>query len=263
MAGPIKVPVVSQQALGGQVYHLVLAAPEVAAAAVPGQFLHLRVAEGHDPLLRRPLSICEADREEGTVALLYQVRGRGTAWLAGRRAGERLDVLGPLGRGFPAPPRDGPCFLVGGGLGVAPLLFLATALHRGGIPVVFLAGAESAAGLYRLSTLTARGIAPAVATVDGSAGYRGPVTELLARYLRPRAAAALYACGPREMLREVARLGARAGTPTFVSLEEVMACGTGLCRGCAVPVRGGRTRYERVCAEGPVFPAERVAWDAL
>lgn len=261
MAGPDKVPVVHQEDLGAGVYYLVLEAPAAAAAAVPGQFLHVRVGEGYDPLLRRPFSLHEVDRLSGTVGLLYKVRGRGTAWLSARRPGDLLDVLGPLGSGFPPPPGTGSCVLVGGGLGTAPLFFLAAELRRKGWKIVFLAGAASAAGLYRLEVLETLGLELAVATEDGSRGYRGLVTELLAAYLRQRGApAALYACGPWEMLCRAAKLGKDHGIPTFVSLEQIMGCGTGLCLGCAVPVRGG---YARACTEGPVMPAEKVVWDGV
>jgi len=259
LAGPAKVPVVRQQDLGGGVYYLVLAAPAVAAAAAAGQFVHVRTGEGYDPLLRRPFSLHEVDRVGGTIALLYKVRGRGTAWLAARRPGDLVDVLGPLGRGFPWPSRPGPCLLVGGGLGTAPLFFLAAELSRSGREVTLLAGAASAAGLYRLDALEIPGVKLAVATEDGSHGYRGLATELLAEYLHGAGAiAALYACGPWAMLARVAELGQFHGLPTFVSLEQVMACGTGLCLGCAVPVRGG---YARACTDGPVLAAEEVRWD--
>jgi dihydroorotate dehydrogenase electron transfer subunit len=227
--------------------------------AAPGQFLQVRIGEGHDPLLRRPFSVHEVDRRKGLASLLFQVRGRGTVWLAARQPGEALDVMGPLGRGFPQPLPEVTNVLVAGGIGVAPLFFLAQELASAGRRVVFLFGAASRDKLWRLVALQQLGLELAVATEDGSLGYRGLVTGLLQNYLAEKTGSTVvYACGPREMLREVARLGRESGLPVFVCLEQVMACGIGVCLGCAVPTRHG---YVRVCKEGPVMAAEEVRWD--
>ncbi|MCR4419983.1 MAG: dihydroorotate dehydrogenase electron transfer subunit [Clostridia bacterium] len=257
MTGPTRATVVDQEDLGAGGRHLILESPEIAANAQPGQFVHLRVGEGYDPLLPRPFSLHEADRRAGRIGLLYRVKGRGTAWLAGRRPGDRLEILGPLGKGFPLPQGGVSALLVGGGTGVAPLFFLARELSRRGHRLRFLMGAATAAELWRLSAL--RELVPdlAVTTEDGSLGIRGRVTDLLPGHIGGQLLQ-VYAAGPNLMLRAVAEWSRRVGAPAWVSLEQIMACGVGLCRGCVVPVAEG---YARVCTEGPVMPAERVVWD--
>ncbi|MGB9886223.1 MAG: dihydroorotate dehydrogenase electron transfer subunit [Moorellales bacterium] len=257
MVVPTRGRVVEHRALGRGGYYLLLEAPQVAATAQPGQFVHLRVSETYDPLLRRPFSLHEVDRAAGRIAVLYRVRGRGTSGLANRQPGEYLDLLGPLGRGFPTPQAGTSALLVGGGTGVAPLYFLATELKRWGVGAHLLLGAATADELWRLSAFEGLGLPLEVATEDGSLGMRGRVTDLLPDRLGS-SPTQVFAAGPWPMLRRVADWAAEAGIPAFVSLEQVMACGTGLCLGCAVPVVGG---YVRACSEGPVFAAEEVLWD--
>lgn len=243
-------------------FALALRAPRVAAAASPGQFVHVRVAEALDPLLRRPFGISQADPGEGSLRLLVQVVGRGTECLARRRPGDPLDLLGPLGRGFAPPGRPGAAVLVAGGVGVAPFPFLARRLAAER-PVTALVGAASRDYLLAEDALREAGAAVEVATEDGSAGRRGLVTDLLARHLE--GAAMVYACGPTAMLRRVAEICRAAGVPCQVSLDGRMACGSGACLGCAVRTRSGDghgSPYAKVCRDGPVFPAEEVLWDA-
>ncbi|GFN22075.1 dihydroorotate dehydrogenase electron transfer subunit [Thermanaeromonas sp. C210] len=251
--------VVANSPVGPGIYHLRLrvALP----GALPGQFVHLRCGSSLDPLLRRPLSIHDYNPAGQEVQLLYQVVGRGTAWLAGRKPGDFIDGLGPLGRGFtlPAGPRVA---LVAGGLGLAPLFFLARVAAAEGCQVTFYVGARSREGLLRLEALEGLGLEVQRATDDGSAGFAGPVTSLLARDLEYKRYDQIFACGPRAMLAEVARLAGQKGIPAEVSLEERMACGLGACRGCVVALYGedGSIAYENVCSAGPVFPAEKIVW---
>lgn len=218
--------------------------------ARPGQFLQVRVSGTFDPLLRRPLSIHDAGG--GEVRLLYREVGRGTALLAGKRPGEFLDVLGPLGNGFPAVNGEN-AVLVAGGLGMAPLYFLARRLFEAGKQVYFLLGARQAADVYipdKLPGLVRRLL---VATEDGSMGTRGMVTDLLAGLSQKQAT--VFCCGPWSMMEEVTRLCAQRGWQSYVSLEARMACGVGACQGCVVLTARG---YRRVCADGPVFAGEEV-----
>jgi len=243
-----------------------LSAPAIARAGRSGQFLMVRCAEegSSDPLLRRPLALHRLVREQGQVEVLVRVVGRGTGWLALRRPGDTLDILGPLGQGFALHRNTRHLVLVAGGIGIAPLLALAEEGLQRGCAVVLALGARTAGELYPPSL-----IPPAVevhlATDDGSAGYCGPVTGLLndpALGLLPWADQ-LMACGPRPMLAELARL-VRAGRLRLragfaqVSLEERMACGVGACLGCAVLTHRG---YKRVCQEGPVFDLREVVWE--
>jgi len=234
--------------------------------AEPGQFVSVlcRTGESWDPLLRRPFSIYRA--EEDAFSFLYRVAGRGTRQLSRARAGETLDLVGPLGRGFWY--RDlvpgSRVALVGGGVGVLPLFFLSQRLlEAGAVPEIY-AGFASARQAVALDRWQRLGLAPQVATDDGTLGYRGVVTELLERRLAGEGLQRIYACGPRPMLREVARLAGAWGIPCQVAMEEWMACGAGVCLSCVIKVEDDASpggRWMRVCREGPVFDGAKVVWN--
>ncbi len=223
--------------------------------AEPGQFLQVAVGRTHDPLLRRPLSI--HDCVDGEVVLLFHPAGRGTNLLAEKKPGDSLNVLGPLGKGFPLPAGQ-TAVLVAGGIGIAPLFYLAKVLKGAGKEIVFLAGARDTGSLYIPPELPALAADLRFTTDDGSAGRRGLVTEELPAIL-DRIKGEVYACGPLPMLREVARIARNSGVPCHVSLEARMACGVGACQGCTVAaVAGDWQKYKRVCVEGPVFGSGEV-----
>jgi dihydroorotate dehydrogenase electron transfer subunit len=225
--------------------------------AHPGQFVQVAVSKTHDPLLRRPLSIhaCTDD----TTVLLYRVCGRGTTLLSEKKPGETLDVLGPLGRGFPLH-HDKEAILVAGGMGIAPLYHLASVLAENSKKVYFYAGAKNSRELYVPEGLKEIAFSLVLATDDGSTGHHGLVTEAVAAIIREKAAP-VYCCGPLPMMQEVNRLASDCGREIFVSLEAGMACGVGACQGCVTPVRSGTSAYSRVCADGPVFRGEEVFFD--
>ncbi len=264
MAVDIPAEVVQQEQVGPGLYRLSLYAPQITRSAVPGQFVYIRCTDNLDPLLRRPISIHGVNRGRGELFLLYQVVGKGTALLAGKRKGERLGVMGPLGRGFTLPAPGQRVVLVGGGIGVAPLVFLGQELVQRNNQVCLLVGARSA---HQLPVGKEGYTAPfelAVATDDGSCGHHGPVTDLLEKILAGEGADMVYACGPRGMLRQTASLLARYDVPGEFSLEERMGCGVGACLSCVCKTagKGGEPlQYRRVCVEGPVFPAEQLVWD--
>jgi dihydroorotate dehydrogenase electron transfer subunit len=253
----------------GAYHRLAVAAPEVAARALPGQFIALAVGgPGSALLLRRTFAIHRAiadGPQGGTVEVIYAVHGRGTAWLADRAVGDFLDVVGPLGRGFTLPETPRPCTLVGGGYGSAPLFPLAAALRAGGCRVDLVLGAASADRLFGAADAAHAADAVLVTTEDGSAGERGRVTDVLPDVLRRSAAGVVYACGPMGMLAAVSALASAYGVPSECAVEESMACGIGVCMTCVLPVRGddGATRMVRSCVEGPVFRGDRVRWDAV
>jgi len=198
--------------------------------------------------------------DSGEIEVLYRVAGRGTALLAEARSGMQLCLVGPLGRGFALPARGQPALLVGGGTGIASLYALAeTAQAQGEVRV--LLGARSAELLLGARDFEALGVSVDVATEDGSRGWRGRVTERLEQALRGRRDALVYACGPTPMMRRAAELTAQQGQHCLVSLENPMACGFGVCLGCAVPRRVGG--FALVCREGPVFDAASVDWERL
>ncbi len=234
----------------------------------PGQFAMLSPGAAgavprHDPLLPRPMAIYRARTTAGgaEVEILYKVSGRGTALLAEAATGARIRFVGPLGVAFPDPPDGATPLLVGGGTGVASLYELAARLvARDARPSVLL-GARRGADLMGRSDFEALGARVEVTTEDGSLGERGLVTAALERRLAGERDAVVYACGPTPMMRASAALAERSGRPCFVSLENPMACGFGVCLGCAAPKRGGG--FALVCRDGPVLDARVVDWERL
>lgn len=220
----------------------------------PGQFVHIKCGESR--FLRRPISVCLCmeDQPEDTLAIVFEVRGEGTAWLADRETGDMLDVLGLLGNGF-SMETAGRYLLVGGGIGVPPLLGCAS---RSSQAILGFRSREKAILIDRFQEACA-GVQ--VATDDGSLGYHGFVDALVRRTLETdQNFTAVLACGPKPMLKSVARAAAEFGVPCQVSMEERMACGVGACLGCATPMADGTMKH--VCKDGPVFPASEVDWNA-
>jgi dihydroorotate dehydrogenase electron transfer subunit len=247
------------------VFRLTFPSREMAKMATPGQFVMIKPKSMAEPLLPRPISIHRAGN--GRIDLLVRVVGEGTRRISELRPGEVLEVKGPLGRGFQIDPQKVP-LLVAGGMGAAPLLFLAEKLARSGgwengkRPVLFIGG-RAKRELLALGEFRRTGLKVLVATEDGSLGQKGLVTERLRTYLEARPTGGIiYACGPAGMLRAVADLAVRTGTPCQVSLEERMACGMGACLGCAVALRQeDGPGYVQVCQDGPVFEAREIRWD--
>lgn len=240
----------------------------------PGQFVMMRVRDAWEPLWRRALVIYRAEpHAEGMdLEFLYKVLGRGTALLSRQRPGDELEMLGPLGNGFPTDADSkAEALLISGGIGLPALYLLAEALARNGRTVRLFHGEPTVEPEGSLPALDdfARVLGPeaiTLATEDGSKGFHGVVTEAVEVHLERARRAILYACGPTPMLRRVAEIAARRGLPAYVSLEARMACGFGVCLGCAVKTQSAsdRTpRYRRVCVEGPVFRAQEVVWDEL
>ncbi|MDA8346007.1 MAG: dihydroorotate dehydrogenase electron transfer subunit [Thermaerobacter sp.] len=225
----------------------------------PGQFFMLRAGDTPDTYLPRAFSWYRSE-DPSSISFLFRVQGPGTAHLASLKAGESLSAMGPLGQGFPLPARPIRAALLGGGVGVPPLWGLARALLAAGSEVLALIGARSQAHLVGVEEVRALGAQVLVATDDGTAGHRGPLTELLVG----ERVDALYACGPEGMLRRVQEISLAGGPPAHLALEAPMACGYGVCLGCVVerthpdPSLGEYGRYARVCREGPVFPAGEV-----
>lgn len=251
----VKAEVIAVEAVAQDFVRIVFAAPEITASSKPGQFIHINCGRSVYSLMPRPISIhrVEADR----LTILLQIKGEGTRWLSLRQPGDTVSFFGPLGNGFPLP-KQGPVCLVAGGIGIAPLVYLADVLQKEQIPFQFLFGARDESGLALLGDLEERGIPVRIATEDGSVGQHGFVTALLAGE-KPEM---IYSCGPEPMLRAVAQWGKEQGVPTELSLEARMACGVGACRGCVTKVKKGETvAYENVCSTGPVFNGNEVIFD--
>jgi len=248
--------VLSQEELYVNTYLMWLSCPPVAKGASPGRFLMIHCGDTYDPILPRPMSFhrfrdSPAGRE---FAILYDVRGRGTAWLSTRKTGDLLTNFGPLGRGYSLNPDAQNVLLVGGGLGMAALIALADEAVAAGRSVTLLQGARTADKLYPPDLLPTE-VEALWATDDGSAGHHGYVTDLLRDHLSW--ADQIFACGPTPMFGAMARVvrEARSRKPAQALLEERMGCGTGICYGCAVFTRRG---VRLVCRDGPRFELRSV-----
>ena len=254
-----------------------IAVPDRLIRYAPGQFFHLRCGTGTDPLLRRPFSVYAVETcDAGWVRrldFLYLVVGHGTRTLAGRAAGEMLDLLGPLGKGFHPPAGPARHVMVAGGVGIAPFYDLAQHLRKAdpgpASRPLLLFGSRTKDELYALDELRQLDIEIRLATDDGSAGHRGVVTDLLARRLDEAPAAGdrggpvqVYACGPEPMLDAVTAIARSRGVPAQLSLDRRMGCGLGACGACVCKVRAPEAPegwdYLRICREGPVVDAERL-----
>jgi len=296
----IKAKVIKNIEVTENYYKIALSSSRIAQAAKPGQFLQVRVADNYEPLLRRPFSIhrlgyqpqAAKPGKPNTIEILYEVVGKGTQILSQKKRGEYLDIIGPLGNGFNLEPcaLDHVPILVAGGMGVAPLIFLADKLaqgrrHKAQAKRLVLIGAKTKNHILCEKEFQRLGCKVKIATDDGSKGFKGKVSDLLRKILVAGHRAqgtglkikrlapcvlyhepVLYACGPRPMLKEISRISKEYKIPAQVSLEEHMACGIGACLGCVVKAQGtgfraqGKVEHKRVCKEGPVFDSQEVIW---
>jgi dihydroorotate dehydrogenase electron transfer subunit len=245
----------------------------------PGQFVMLRVSDSLDPLLRRPFGVYKVlgrrpvvkstGAFKGTgIEVLYAVVGRGTALLSGRVAGDSVGILGPIGNGFPFPPKNKRVIMVAGSVGTAPFYLLADMLGADSTLIIGARGIEAAALARDFKALKCK---LSVVTEDGSVGAKGLVTDILKKVLAKEksGSSVVYACGPTGMLRAVTAVAEAAGVEAYVSLERTMACGIGVCLGCAVkgvphdPKPGRPPEYAMVCSDGPVFKGSDIDWENL
>jgi len=272
-----RVEVVENVRLARDTYRVRFLCPTLARRIVPGQFLMLRLAGCNDPLLGRPLALYDTvlDSRGNPVGVdvVYLVLGKMTGRLAHYLPGQKLDVWGPLGNGFP-PQETEHLVMVAGGIGQTPFPALARE-HLGNrtygdparkvarIPRVTLCyGARTKDYLAGVEDFQRLGVDVRLSTDDGSAGHHGLVTDVLAEVLDASPAARIVCCGPERMMEAVAHLAAKRRVPCQVSLETPMACGIGICFSCVAKVRDadGEWDYKRTCVEGPVFDAERIEW---
>jgi dihydroorotate dehydrogenase electron transfer subunit len=269
----IDAAVIANRRLSADYNVLALAAPDIAAAARPGQFVMIKTAGGQDPLLRRPFSIFEILRDDHGapigVSIFNKRVGAGTALLSRVETGTRLPLLGPLGRPFEPVDPPAEAWMIAGGVGLAPFVTLGAALAARGTRTTLFYGARRAEELYCLDLFEAMGVSIVLSTEDGSRGARGRITVPLAEALDARPLGnpvKLYVCGPTPMMHACAQLAHRHGRACDVSLEQVMGCGLGGCYSCVVLARGadgGAPHHTRTCIEGPVFDATRIVWEAV
>lgn len=243
--------VVRQQQLNANTKLIEICAPEIANVAEPGQFVNVKVTKHTAPLLRRPFGVAAVNKEEGTFCLIYRIIGEATHMLMDLVAGDELNIVGPLGRGFDMSAKRP--LLVGGGTGLAPLHYLAQAFGRRGTDV--LMGGRTATELFWTDLYADLSSNVYTTTDDGSLGAKGTVMVLLKDLLAEGEYDVVYVCGPVPMMKAVAAACAEAGVKCQVSLEKYMACGLGACLSCACEGVGKRLK---VCKDGPVFWAEEV-----
>jgi dihydroorotate dehydrogenase electron transfer subunit len=265
--------VISNTEVSPGYFRIRLTAPAEIAGTLPGKFVMVKVRDSIDPLLRRPFGIfnvgcIEAEYPGGGYReyfeILCKVVGKGTTVLANLHHGDHLDILGPLGKGFSNVSPGSEKLLVGGGVGLAPLYYLARELGKSS-PIRLFAGGRSRDDIICITEFERLGIETYVSTDDGTLGDEGVVTEALEKYLHQNSSGkAIYACGPFPMLKAVSGIAERYGIPCQVSLEAYMACGVGACLGCVVKGRNHRDEspdYRCVCKEGPVFDHNDLLWD--
>jgi dihydroorotate dehydrogenase electron transfer subunit len=270
MAVDISAEVIRNTRLSDDYNVLALAAPAIAEAAAPGQFVMVKAGRGHDPLLRRPFSVFEVLRRDGGraegISLLNKRIGPSTRLLYEAEPGERVSCLGPLGRPFTIVDSPIEAWMIAGGVGLAPFAALAETLRSRGVRTTLFYGARRGAELFHLDLFRSLGVDLVLTTEDGSVGEPGriaaPLERRLAAFGRERSVM-LYACGPEGMLRACALAAARFGRPCQVSVERVMGCGLGGCYSCVVPMRAddGGFHHVRSCLAGPVLAADQILWE--
>jgi len=250
-----KFQIIGKSAIAKEIYSFEILCPEVAAAAQPGQFVHIRV-EGFT--LRRPISICGIDKEKGTLRIVFEIRGEGTAFIAKLNTGDLVDMLAPLGHGFTVNPEYKKVILIGGGIGTPPMLPLAQSYGK---KAYAISGFRSANAVILQENFKKSGAETILCTDDGTQGIHGFVTQPLAEILEKEDIDAIYACGPAPMLKGISAMAKEKGIYCEISLEERMACGIGACLGCACRTKKSDEEYfAHVCKDGPVFNAEEVLW---
>ncbi|WP_428897917.1 dihydroorotate dehydrogenase electron transfer subunit [Parelusimicrobium proximum] len=255
----IKAKILKKKQYSDTIFEFVLHAPYIAETAAAGQFVEVAVKGAGAPLLRRPFGIKDADAKAGTISILFKAVGRGTEILGAKQEGCELNVLGPLGKGFKIE-KDKNHILVAGGLGVPPIFFLAKKIAEAGEKVYTFIGARTKSEIAAADDFLALGCELGITTDDGSMGEKCLVSVPMERKLKDLKDPVIYACGPHKMLESLAHIAESVKVPLQVSLEEKMACGLGVCRGCPVQVKNADTKYKMVCQDGPVFNAEDIVW---
>lgn len=248
-----KAKIISNHRVADNCYKISLDSKKISGSCHPGQFINLKLNNNYRPLLRKPFSIHGV--KGSWIQLLYRVVGQGTEILSRKRPGERLDIIGPLGKGFNYSFTESELsipLLVAGGMGVAPLFYLASKISA--FKPLVLIGAKTSRQILCKNDFKKIGCGVKIATDDGSLGYKGKVTDLLRRILKSsrltKKTSIIYACGPEAMLKEIRRISRKYRLAGQVSLEAYMACGFGVCLGCSLDTKTG---YKLVCKDGPVF----------
>lgn len=246
--------VIKNEQLVHGIFKMTIKSKDIAEATMPGQFVHIKVNAGLYPLLRRPISVHRADKAQSLVEIVYHVVGQGTEEFSKLTEGNRIDVMGPLGKGFPVF-SDKKCAVVGGGIGTAPLLELAENLDNCD---AYLGFRDC---VYTLEAFEQSCNAVFVTTEDGSVGHKGYITEQLEKHLAKYEV--VYTCGPKPMMQAVVDLCGKSNIECYVSVEERMGCGIGACLVCAckIAAENGQWHHMKACKDGPVFNGKEVLFN--
>ena len=247
-----KYPIISKQAIAKGIFDLTIKCPEIAEITKAGQFAQVS-AEGF--FLRRPISICDIDKEKGTIRLVFEVRGKGTDKISELNKGDSIDIIAPLGNGFKV--IDGKkAICIGGGIGTPPMVGIAKEYGKN---ATVIGGFRSANAVILQDDFKAQGNETILCTDDGTSGIHGFVTDALKEKLQTEKPDIIYACGPMPMLKAVVTIAEEYGIESQVSLEQRMACGVGACLVCVCrTVKDGKEIFSHVCTDGPVFDGKEV-----
>ncbi len=258
MSYHLNVELIKKEKLKEDIYRYTVRSREIANSALPGQFLEIQCSDAGEFLLRRPISIADIDKEKGTVNFIFQVKGKGTASLTKKEVGNQIDLLGPLGNGTFRIALYKNVAILGGGIGVFPLLELSKRLYPTSSVYTYLGfrNQESVACETDFQKISHQLL---IATDDGSYGKMGFAIEYLKKDASTIPFDAIFACGPLPMLKSIKTFAEEHKIPCQISLEEKMACGIGACLGCAVYMpKEEKSTYGHVCKNGPVFFSEEV-----
>lgn len=256
-----KCEILSNHEVADNLFEINLASNLIAGLSQAGQFVEVKASQGYDPLWRRPFSIHDATNNK--LTLLYQLRGNGTKFMVGLKKGDFLDIIGPLGNGFKFPDKLSKVILLGGGCGIAPLYLTAKTALEKNIPTEVIWGLSTCSENDVINKFIDLGLKIHIATEDGVYGKKGFVSEYYTDIIEiANSNIAVMACGPTPMLRSIHNYLKDSNASCQVSLENLMACGLGLCQGCTIKINfNDSTKMVRVCKEGPVFEAKDIHWE--
>ncbi len=261
--------IVSNRPVNNSVFMMRLHVKAFAEAIIPGQFIMVQTSENGFPLFRRPFSVCGIVRDG--IEILYHRRGAGTKQMSLFRAGDIISIIAPLGSGFVFSESIRKVYIIAGGIGIAPLLFLMKKLNKSGIKLEVFVGAENYDKLLNPEKFGINDMPVHFATDDGSVGFKGVVSELFNDFMQTKQnlsdieKTCICSCGPLPMLKKIANLAEKFNIRCYVSVESRMACGVGACLGCAVSVKeaGREDLYKRTCFDGPVFDIKNINMDKI
>jgi len=256
-------PIINNNRLQSNYFQVDLVCPEIAALVQPGQFVHVKLPELQHKILRRPFSVYNVDQASGTLSIIYKTVGEGTVHLSTLPPGSKLDLIGPLGKGFSLPKSNEQPIIIAGGYGAAAVYLLAARSEQ---PPILLLGGRNEEDLILIDQFRELGAELKLATDDGSLGHPGLITELLPETLtnETELITRLYACGPHGMLKAVSEIATDYNLTAEISLDHAMCCGVGACFACAVKVKSEDARgwtYARTCIDGPVFKSDQAIWE--